>query len=329
MKVSIFARPAWGPRSVPIKLYSFDEVLSYRPEQREVYIEGMLYEGQTAVLHGPSGHGKSYFTAFLAALMSAGGDVDDILYAPKPRKVAYLQAEATVFDFRERVEPPVRVYGWGQKVRENFAFGQVSGVDLTRRKETAALESAVGDYDVVFLDTLSAFAEASANDDDAMGKVEDWASEVHMRHPKVALVFIHHDHRNRRDSTGKLIDEGDDTFSGSHKVKAMADQMWQYRISGGVAKFHQTKSRSRLHRIPDFTARLDDESGLLTFEREANGPAVLLAAVRRKGRLSPSDLKEWTFEKKVSERTVARYIKELRDLGSLHKEGEDIVLTTG
>ena len=85
---------------------SIIDLQDFKQENREVFIERLLYAGQTILLIGKQKTGKSYLAEQLSGHLAAGVDWGNgQLGIPKPLGVLYVLTEGTRWDLAERINP--------------------------------------------------------------------------------------------------------------------------------------------------------------------------------------------------------------------------------
>lgn len=289
-------------------------------------MRGCLYAGQTAVLHGPPEAGKSYFAWMMALVLAAGGDWHGVLVAGKPRKVLYVQTEGTVYDPQERVAGMLPLF---PAAGENLTAVFPRGLDLAKNRGVA--DAVSNDAEVAFFDTLSSASSGSLNDDDNVGKVEDTIWEMKERNPRLAVVLIHHDHRDRYDPYGKKVRQEEDAIAGSYKVRAMSDQVWHFRKRENDTEptFRQTKGRSRFHKIDPFGVLLDEETGVLTPTFPSGGKWAFKVELAKTGSMTARVAVAWATGAGLTDRTIRRWKAELVREGLASLDDRGVLRWTG
>ena len=63
------------------------------PEKKDPIIENMLYDGESLVINGESGIGKSLYLMQLMCNLTTGKSFLDVFEIPRPKRVVYLQLE--------------------------------------------------------------------------------------------------------------------------------------------------------------------------------------------------------------------------------------------
>lgn len=254
-------------------VYKPSEMLALPPKKE--LIRDLLSEGEIAMFYGPSGIGKSYFIVMLAALLASGMDWFDVIKIPRPVRVGYVQSEGTVADFRERLDGPLAMH---LDIEKNLFWTKIMPFDLGKYNHPSIRKDLVpfiqeNKIEVLILDSLySSLPSGSLSSDETVQGFSTAIQTLQMtvadgKEPTLAVIIIHHDHRDKRNQDGNVIDEGGDSFHGSGFLKAMSAQMWQYRKHNGGGdspRFKQTKGRSRYSKLNEFYVILDEDSGVLS-----------------------------------------------------------------
>ena len=302
-----------------------DELIKLPASGAEPIIDGLLYEGQTAFLTGAPGSGKSYFAIMLSILAAAGADWYGKFSAKTPRRVLYIPTEGSIYDIQERVLGPANELGWGELVGDRWQFWLPQYMDLSGTAESGRvafeeLKARASDTDLIIFDSFYSSFMGSASNDDTASRVAQKVSELKLSGNRAnkAVMFIHHDSRDIRDSDGEVIDR-DKPYLGSVIIEAMADQMWHYRgatVKTGAAKFRQIKGRSRFHQFDSFYVMLDEETGVLLPQDSAPTHQALKVESLFRQRTDPITNKElsmWAMSKGIGESTARRHRDTLVD----------------
>lgn len=255
-----------------LRPYSYGELEQIERPERVFYLRPFVAAGQVCMLTAQPGVGKSYLSQLMSVLMAVGGNWHDIMVADEPVPVLYFMTEGGIDDIDERNEGPVEMgltdspfmqANWYVSWRVPL---NLMGGDLQAQGALQLLKNFIRAHGikVVFFDSLySSMAGDPSNGPDAQ-KVAKTVSELRMEFPEVAWVIIHHDHRERQDKDGNVVDE-EKPYLGHTFIEAMLDQMWNLRKDHGgrSVRFSQIKGRSRHQSIDSFHIELDKATGVL------------------------------------------------------------------
>jgi hypothetical protein len=169
----------------------------------------------------------------------------------------------------------------------------------------------------------------SVNNDEAVGAVEDSIWELKEKFEGLAVVFAHHDHRDRYDPQGKRLEQRGDAIAGSYKIRAMADQVWHYRREQDQEwpTFTQTKGRSRYHRLDAFQVELNEETGMLSPLFPADGKWAFRMLLEKQGAMRVRDVNAWETGHGRDERTLRRWRAELVREGVVRQDAQGLQWT--
>jgi RecA-family ATPase len=301
---------------LPLTLYDLRDI---EDDDRECYIEGILYEGQIVLLIGTQKVGKSYLSAQWSVALAAGADWGQgRLTIPKPRNVLYYQTEGTKFDLAERTNPIFEFYPaagerWTGDVPEELDLSADVGIPtlIKMLKEEK--------IDVLFIDSLFSSMQGDINRSQDVSKVKATLNKIQGQCPNVAFVILHHEHRPIRDpKAGGFVNEGAARYAGSYVLAAMADQFWLYteekNDEGERRRFETAYTRSRSQDIDPFYVTID-ENGLLHPDKVSMSDNIFQVRqyLKSNGKTSKSQYDSFCKGKGIADRSRYRYIKTLRD----------------
>jgi len=292
---------------------SLNQLLNNSDEGREAYVENMIYADSISIIHGPPGHGKSYFIGHLSVMIASGQSWGP-LTTVKPVEVLYCQTEGAPDDLLERVVGPATKWG---SAADKWDYVFITPMDLADLEDAGVkeLDLLLPQKKVLIIDSLYSSFKGSAKDDEVASNVHTTVQYLQAKHPGLAVIFVHHDHRDKRTLDGKIIDEGGDAFFGNQMFKAMADQLWHYRKQNGTPQFNQTKRRSRKHILPTFFVYQDEVTGLLSAESgtKASSFPVVKEVIKELGEATFQEVSGHYLLRGMNERTVRRSLDKMVD----------------
>lgn len=185
--------------------------LNRRPfPSREMLIEPFLRQGETALIWGASGIGKTHFSLCIAVALASAGSFGSF-NCPNPRKVLLVDGEMHLQDLRDRVrslvetgavKPSVPAEIWMENLtilaRQDQKPGSVF-VDLTQETSRTSLRKRClkGKFDVLIIDNFTTVTDQleDENASAAFKGTQDFF--LQMKQSDVATILIHH---SRKDS---------------------------------------------------------------------------------------------------------------------------------
>ena len=178
----------------PILVLEIDDLLSRDFPPKESLLSPWLRKQDLAMVFAERGVGKTYFCLTLAYAVASGGKFLK-WEAPKPRRVLYVDGEMPGAAIKDRlaalvesfeVEPPEGYFRIITPDVQSFALP-----DLATRDGQAALDSVLGDAELIILDNLSALIRTGVeNEGESWIPMATWA--LARRREGRAVVFVHH-----------------------------------------------------------------------------------------------------------------------------------------
>lgn len=317
-------------------VYSLIDLSFLNAEEREPYIEGVLYEGQMAGLIGQQKAGKSYLIDQLSVYLAEGKDwAGGRFVIPKPRSVLVVQTEGGAMDLAERVNPvrdKIKAKGlkWASWIPEEL--------DLNKGVGLVELERLIKDFEVEILciDSLYTSMTGSTSNESDVGQVFMNLRRLQVRYPGLSIIFLHHEHRARTDSEGTQ-ESVKNRYSGSWMIMAKVDISWHFVFDenqhGDKREFSVANARSRVAGIDPFFVDMDYETGELIADdfQLTEGITQLRLHIKGQGFISNRDLNTWIKERKYARSTGFRWVATMEQAGDIRKavreiEGEPEVL---
>ena len=312
------------------KIITVHDLQSYNPDDREVYVEKLLYAGQTVLLIGKQKTGKSYLAEQLSGHMAAGLSWGQgRLAIPKPLGVLYVLTEGNRYDMAERINPlfPLLNGKYFSNYEQNWSGWRPDRLDLRSMDGTGVKElleriEELG-IQVVFIDSLYSSFKGSTSNEDQISDVSITVGEIKEKFPDLSIIILHHEHRQRRDQKGEIIDEGFESYSGSWIVSAMGDGMWLYSIKGNQAGTYRELDfgniRSRFQGQEKFRIDLDMKTGLLTASAKGTSEKTgeFEAWFANVGAASKDQIRSYCVGAKIPQSSMYRYMEQLKSQGRL------------
>ena len=201
---------------------------------------GILPQAGSMMLYGEAGAGKSMLTLHIASCLAKGEPF--FKWHTKQSVVLLKQVELPLSMFRDRLRDFERVIG-----RENSGFDYANGNGMVAQSSDnkckldspAGLQQARTEVQwlrdrqpglpiTMIFDPLYKMSGGHLSDQYDTTKLTDHLDILRFE-DNVSIIVLHHNHKVRRTSDGKVIDEGQDAQSGSAFLQAWPDtilRMW-------------------------------------------------------------------------------------------------------
>jgi hypothetical protein len=299
-------------------LLTLIDLAQLQEDDREEYVEGLLYEGQICVMVAMQKAGKSYFCTQLAVSLAAGVNfMGDNMRIPKAVNVLYWQTEGTKHDLAERSNP---IFELLPDAVDRFFAEIPETLDLKGGEGIPELVAAIEDSEaqVVIIDSLFSSMQGDINKSEHVQQVKAQLNKIRFRFPKVAFIILHHEHRQIRAKDGEIIEEGKNAYAGSYVVAAMADIFWLFTVEangmGERRTFAPAYTRSRFAGGDPFDVTLDLEIGLLKAETVSLSNIIYAVETYFRGHspLKRTDWHTWADGRDIPRSSKFRYIKDMK-----------------
>ena len=181
---------------------TFGALLDMEIEERSFFLDPVIPEEGLVMVYAPRGTGKTHVGMSLAMAIADGGEVFGKWYAPRPRKVLYLDGEMPLGLMRKRADKYVDCGYVTERVRENLKLftpgtqkeNNFHIPNLARKEDRDSLEEYIEEADVIFIDSISTLAKTrDSNSEDEWREIQDWL--VCLRNRKKSVVLMHHTNR--------------------------------------------------------------------------------------------------------------------------------------
>lgn len=191
-------RSATGqPELTPLVVLDFQELLDAAYPPREMILGPILFEKSTGMIHAWRGAGKTQIALAVAYAVSTGGNLFK-WFAPKARKVVYIDGEMPIQSMQERLSSISRSSGGVRPAPGMLRIITPDTQDgpmpcLATADGQALVDAAIDeDTSLIIVDSISTLVRytAAENDAESWGAVSEWA----LRHRRKgrAILFIHH-----------------------------------------------------------------------------------------------------------------------------------------
>jgi putative DNA primase/helicase len=169
------------------------DFLKLETHPREMLLSPVLPESSLSMVYAPRGMGKSLYSMSIGLAVASGG-VFLGWFAPKPRRVLYVDGEMAIVDLKERLAAISA--GLGIEVpNENFrilaADQTESGINLGEPDGQKSLEALLDGVDLLILDNLSTLCTTGSEAaSDAWIPMQSWL--LSLRRKGIAVLLVHH-----------------------------------------------------------------------------------------------------------------------------------------
>ena len=235
----------------------------------EPLIDEFLYKGMVMLLAANPGTGKSVLATQIAASLSCGASVFDLLPVPRPCRVYYIQLEGTYYETIERLrhmEPQIPFD------EVNLCWDVCDYLNVERADHIAKLIEriqAFGSPDLIIIDPIYMTVRGGLSKDAPATAFVQFSHTLRQQFG-CALLLIHHTHRERYATDGTKIEEAD-PFYGSQWLKAHVDVSYlvevvdkahtQIRLENKKARGGNVHKRLILHFRPEtYTCYLERDA---------------------------------------------------------------------
>lgn len=307
------------------KIITLQDLAKIGLDDREVYIDGLLYAGQMVGFVGAQKTGKSYMLDQLLLYLSEGKNWgEDRLYIPKPRSVLLYQTEGSEYDLAERVNATRSILdskglNWAAVIPEEFDLKTGLGIN-TLDKQIKEL-----DIEVLGIDSLYTSMSGSTSNETDINAVFMNLRKLQVKYRKLSIIFIHHEHRAKRDFEGNMYEDVKDRYSGTWMIMAKVDISWHLVKDSNQysekREFSTENARMRIAGIDPFNIEMNYDTGILKAEEYqiTDGIQQLRFFVKGQGFVSNHDWTEWFKEKKYARSSGYRWRLIMEDKGEIKK----------
>lgn len=187
-------RAAREAEDAPLLALDVHELAKVKFKPREPILEPWLATQDLGMVFAPRGVGKTHFALALAYAVATGGTFAK-WKAPRPRRVLYLDGELQGEVMQQRLllhcpdaEPAPGFF----RVFTPDLMPDGRGLpDLSTLDGQDAIESTLGDAEVVVIDNLSAWARSGReNEAESWTVMSDWL--LSLRRRGIAVLLVHH-----------------------------------------------------------------------------------------------------------------------------------------
>lgn len=174
---------------------SCPEMLAVKLPQRKSLLTPVIKEGQTAMIHGWRGTGKSFFVQALAVAVASGSKFLD-WHAEQCSKVLLIDGEMSGHELQERIQQQILALGAdpGDNLRilaNDFQKDYVSIPNLGSLEGQIKIEKHLKDVDLVIIDNLSCLCNAGPeNEAESWAPVQEWLRDI--KKTGLSVILVHH-----------------------------------------------------------------------------------------------------------------------------------------
>jgi putative DNA primase/helicase len=296
------------------RVMRLDELLLLEIPEREAILAPWLPTQSLSMIHAWRGVGKTHIALGVAFAVATGGKFLN-WSAPRPRSVLYLDGEMPAVAIKKRlavlVEADERDFDPGllRIVTPDVQDGPMP--DLATSEGQAAVESVIGNAELIIVDNISTLIRSGGGENDAeSGRgVQGWA--LQQRRTGRAVLFIHH---SAKGGQQRGSSKREDTLDVVIKLQRPSDYLPE---QGARFEVHFEKYRNGSgDEAKAIEAHLTtDQHGAMTWTwRDADeGTLDRVVALAGDG-LRPREIAE---ELGVNKSTVSRHLAKARGLGMI------------
>ncbi|MGG7564904.1 AAA family ATPase [Rhodovulum sp. DZ06] len=321
-------RPTPRPGVAALKTTTMADLDRRQFPERSMLIDPFLRSGETALVWGATGLGKTQFSLSLVIAMASGGSVGGFS-CPEPRKVLLVDGEMHLQDIRDRVRMLVRTGAvipgapeteWMDNLVILARQDQEPGagfIDLSEPEDRNALRKKCqeGGFDVMVVDNFTTVTDGleDENASTAFKGVQEFF--LQMKQSGIATILIHH---ARKDAKAF---RGSQSLSVTFEViiKLLPPTLSSVHSASFRLEFEKFRAKGD-QRLNPKVWTLSDESGWAIVDDESSDDDLqkLAKAVRSLEYVSQTELADAIGCHKG---TVSKKLKKAVSLGHL-KEGE-------
>ena len=295
-------------------------------------MDGVLRERDTAILLGDPKAGKSLLAQQLIFSMTSGEPFLGQFKVLRECNVLYIAVEGEVSDWQDRYlrmqttlsfEPKRFMF----KFSEPLALQTMEGLkrlmmDINMAYQDPLVLPQYEKIDLIILDPIyMGMIGGSLSDDN---EVRSFLANIRILkdYYKAAILMLHHTHKSKHDSSGKLIiEDGDTKMFGSQMFLAAVDQLLYFSYDKKTQLRHLVCSSQRSGSIiKPQVLRLIEPVPLyfeLTGDKPGGAEDVVLSVIKRSCRKVSRD--EVQAETEVSDATFFRIINKAIAAGMVEK----------
>ncbi|MFH1743677.1 MAG: AAA family ATPase [bacterium] len=184
-----------------LRVVTGEELLNHKFPDREIICHPWLPSQGLAMIHGPTGAGKTFLGLALANAITSGGRFLKF-HCPRPRRVLYLDAEMIASMMKQRyasilagsdIEPPSPDYF--KILTPDMQTGGLP--NLSTRTGQNMIEPYLEGVEVLFIDHISGWCRTGdENCAESWTVVQDWV--LHLRRKGLSVILFHHDGKESR-----------------------------------------------------------------------------------------------------------------------------------
>jgi putative DNA primase/helicase len=224
----------------PLQPMGFNDFLNLDIPAREMLLAPILPERSLAMLYAPRGIGKTLLGLSIGLAVASGTPLLR-WFAPKPRRVLYVDGEMPMVSLQERLRA-ISLGLSGEIPNVGFrilAADQVEGgINLGCEEGQRSLEPLLHDVDMLILDNLSTLCTTGGESaSDAWVPMQNWL--LKLRRQGIAVLFIHHAGNNGRQRGTSRREDALDTVIGLRRPEDYALEQ------GARFEIHCEKLRNR------------------------------------------------------------------------------------
>lgn len=227
-------------------------------------IDRILWERQVVIMLAKEKIGKSILSLQMACALSSGTAFLGEYEVPSPMDILYVQAESTMHETIERMKSMTKIVPWDPK-RFHIYYPPSLDLDteLGYNKLLQLIEIKHIRPKVIFMDPLYMCMSNSITDEKTARVMCKNIRRLQVRYD-CAILVDHHEHRQKMDQSGYLIEEGDNSIMGSFVWKAFANHIIRIKKKKDGLRLFSCETQRSSKVIKDMELKLNSDP--LAFE---------------------------------------------------------------
>ena len=203
-------------------LMTGQDLLDLPYEPNDYLIEKFLWKNDIAFIIASEKAGKSIFTSQMAFAMTCGRPFLDCFDVARPLNVLYVQAEGSLSETHDRIQSSTSDGGcsWDpQRWRHFYPPALALDTEAGYEDFVGRIRSSGFNPDVIIIDPLYMAMSGGLSDETQSRKFCRNIRQI-KEDFDCSFIVVHHQHRDKTDSFGRKINEGDNAIMGSFVWKA-------------------------------------------------------------------------------------------------------------
>lgn len=243
--------------------------------KRSWLVEGLIRERDSVIFVGDEKAGKSLFISQMICSITSQHPFVDKHDIPKPCNVCQVLLEGDLAETQDRYKRMREVLDFDENLFQLLFFPPLQ---LHTKDGAEELLEHIGGFkpDILVIDPVYFAFTGSLSDDKV---VREFIGQLRIIQDtlRCALILVHHTHKIRFDSKGKLITEGDEAIFGSKFLKAWPDHtlMLTYDKKNNIRILTcDTQRRGDVQTVAKYVLKSEhNQQGALYFEEISENPS--------------------------------------------------------